>query len=67
VVQDFLYDAELKNPMGALFAVTMLMWTRKGETYSVGDYTKWFEAAGLKPAGVYGSAGLPSSFLFANK
>jgi C-methyltransferase len=66
-VHDFLYDAELKNPMGALFAVTMLLWTRKGETYSVGDYGKWFEAAGLKPAGVHGGAGLPSSFLFADK
>jgi C-methyltransferase len=67
VVQDFLYDAELKNPMGALFAVTMLMWTRKGETYSIGDYTKWFEGAGLKPAGVHGGATMPSSFLFADK
>ncbi len=35
-VQDFLYDTELKNPMGALFALSMLMWTRKGQTYSVG-------------------------------
>jgi hypothetical protein len=66
-VQDFLYDADLKNPMGALFAVTMLMWTRKGGTYSVSDYAKWFEAAGLKPAGVHASAGLPSAFLFADK
>jgi 2-polyprenyl-3-methyl-5-hydroxy-6-metoxy-1,4-benzoquinol methylase len=66
-VQDFLYDADLKNPMGALFAVTMLMWSRKGETYSADDFTKWFKAAGLTPAGVQASAGLPTSFLFADK
>jgi C-methyltransferase len=66
-VQDFLYDPALANPMGALFAVTMLMWTRKGETFSVEDFARWFEAAGLAPAGVHGSAGFPSSFLFADK
>ncbi|MGA3121189.1 MAG: class I SAM-dependent methyltransferase [Polyangiaceae bacterium] len=66
-VQDFLYDAELKNPMGALFALSMLMWTRKGQTYSVEDYAGWFTGAGLKPAGVHPGAGLPTSFLFADK
>ena len=66
-VHDFLYDPELKNPMGALFAITMLMWSRHGETYSVADYNRWFEAAGLKPAGAHANAGMPSSFLFADK
>jgi C-methyltransferase len=66
-VHDFLYDAELKNPMGALFAVTMLTWTRKGQTYSADDYAKWFALAGLKPAGVHGALGLPSSFVFGDK
>lgn len=66
-VQDFLYDAELKNPMGALFALSMLMWTRKGQTYSVEDYTGWFAGAGLKLAGVHPGAGLPTSFLLADK
>jgi hypothetical protein len=53
--------------MGALFALTMLMWTRKGQTYSVEDYAGWFTGAGLKPAGAHASAGLPSSFLWADK
>ena len=66
-VQDFLYDPKLEQPMGALFAVTMLMSTRKGETYSPSDYAAWFEGAGLEPAGVHPSAGMPTSFLFADK
>jgi 2-polyprenyl-3-methyl-5-hydroxy-6-metoxy-1,4-benzoquinol methylase len=65
-VQDFLYDAELKNPMGALFALSMLMWTRRGQTYSVEDYEGWFTGAGLSPAGVYPGPGLPTSFLLAD-
>jgi hypothetical protein len=66
-IHDFLYDAELKNPMGALFSVTMLMWTPKGEAYSAGDYEGWLTKAGLKPAGVHPAAGMPSGFVFADK
>ncbi|MCC7537713.1 MAG: methyltransferase domain-containing protein, partial [Deltaproteobacteria bacterium] len=37
-IHDFLYDPELRNPMGALFAATMLMWTRSGGTYGAHQY-----------------------------
>jgi hypothetical protein len=66
-VHDFLHDDELRNPMGALFAVTMLTLSRKGETHTARDYSHWFKAAGLKAGGVHGSAGMPSTFLFAEK
>jgi 2-polyprenyl-3-methyl-5-hydroxy-6-metoxy-1,4-benzoquinol methylase len=66
VVNDYMYDPELKNPMGALFAVTMLVASRKGQTHSVADYTRWFEAAGLRSSGVHPS-GPTSTLLFADK
>lgn len=65
-IHDFLYDAELRNPMGALFAMTMLMWTHRGETYSAGQYEAWLRSAGLKPAGVHASQGMPSSWVLAD-
>jgi SAM-dependent methyltransferase len=67
VIQDFLYDAELRNPMGALFAVTMLIWTRAGQTYSVDDYSGWLTRAGLGAPTVHPSQGMPATFLVATK
>lgn len=66
-IQEFVYDAELKNPMAALFSIIMLTTTRHGEAFSASDYTRWFEAAGLRAAGMHASAGMPTTFLFADK
>lgn len=66
-IHDLLYDAELKNPMGALFSTTMLLWTRKGEAYSAEQYQGWLRSAGLTPSGVYPSQRMPSSYLFGDK
>jgi len=77
-VHDFLYNAALsefrvgsstlhaKSAGSALFAVTVLMWARNGEMYGIDDYARWFAEAKLRPAGVHASAGMPSSFLFAD-
>lgn len=64
-VHDFLAGDD--NPAAAMFSVTMLVWTRKGEAYSAGDYRGWLGEAGLRPLGVHASAPLPASFLIAEK
>lgn len=64
-VQEFLAGDD--NPGAAMFSVVMLVWTRKGEAYSADDYRAWFVEAGLKPLGVHPSAGMPTSFVIADK
>lgn len=66
-VQDFVIDEKMKNPMPTLFSASMLMWTHKGEAFAESDYNQWFVESGLKPMGLHDSAGLPASFLFADK
>jgi 2-polyprenyl-3-methyl-5-hydroxy-6-metoxy-1,4-benzoquinol methylase len=66
-VQDMLVDSELSNPGAVLFAAVMLAWTRKGESYSEQDYRQWLTDAGLVWGGAHGSAGMPSSWVFADK
>ena len=66
-IQEFVYDAELKNPVAALFSITMLTTTHHGEAFSAADYSRWFEAAGLRSAGMHPSVGMPTTFLFADK
>lgn len=65
VVHDFLADGS--NPAGAMFALTMLIWTRKGEVFSAADYSKWMVEAGLQPPAVHNLAGMPTSILIAEK
>lgn len=49
VVQDFIPDeARTKRVQPILFAVTMLVWTEAGDTYTSRDYRKWFSDAGLR-------------------
>lgn len=64
-VQDFVIDEN--NPMPTLFSASMLMWTRNGEAFAESDYRQWFVESGLTPAGLHASAGMPASFLFADK
>jgi C-methyltransferase len=66
VVQDMMVDG-VSNPGAVLFSVTMLNWTKKGEAYGVGDYTKWLTEAGFKKPDVHPSAGMPATFLVADK
>ena len=49
IIQDaFLHDKEGLFPAEAsLFAVTMLLFTENGNTYSVGETTAWLKAAGF--------------------
>ncbi len=67
VVNDFLFDASLSNPMAAMFRVTMLVWTKKGTAYEESDYRRWMKDAGLEVALVKPNVGLPSSFVIAEK
>lgn len=67
VVNDFLYDEELKNPMAAMFRMTMLAWTKTGTAYAEADYRRWLTAAGLEVAEVRPNMGMPSSIVIAEK
>jgi len=44
-IMDFVRGVE---PFAALFAITMLMNTERGNTYSLPTYQRWLEAAGLE-------------------
>jgi 2-polyprenyl-3-methyl-5-hydroxy-6-metoxy-1,4-benzoquinol methylase len=66
-IHEFIYDADLKNPMAAMFSITMLTTTRHGEAFSAADYARWFESAGLRTAGMQMNPGMPTTFLFADK
>jgi C-methyltransferase len=69
VVQDFLTDDEVRNPAAALFSVTMLVWTRQGEAYTLEDYERWLVDAGLSAPKVVLPEGppSPSTILVADK
>ena len=67
VVHDFIADSALKNPAAAMFSVTMLIWTRHGEAFSLQDYEKWFSQAGLAQPKVHSFEGMPSSVLVAER
>jgi C-methyltransferase len=66
-VQDMIYDPTLENPGAAMFSVVMLMWTQKGESFSMADYSKWFADAGLGKPEAHASQGMPATWLVAEK
>ncbi|MDR4461294.1 MAG: methyltransferase domain-containing protein [Nitrospirales bacterium] len=55
LIQDtFLQDSKELQPLEAnLFAVSMLLYTQKGNTYSVRDVREWLQAAGLARSRVF--------------
>jgi C-methyltransferase len=66
-VQEFVPDerrARKRQPL--LFAVTMLVWTRAGDAYSLGDYREWFRAAGLGRIS-YHPLAMPGDVILARK
>jgi len=65
VVHEFLSDAG--NRAGAMFALTMLVWTREGTTYSSAEYVKWLVDAGLTRPAVHQPPGLPTGLIIAEK
>ena len=67
VVEEFLYDPEIANPMGAMFGVLMMAWTRKGQTYAASDIARWAKEAGLGAAHVEPSRTGPSSLVIVDK
>jgi 2-polyprenyl-3-methyl-5-hydroxy-6-metoxy-1,4-benzoquinol methylase len=66
-IHDFLFDETLANPMGAIFSTTMLVSTRRGEAFAEADYKKWIRDSGLTHVATHASAGMPSSFVLADK
>jgi len=66
-INDFIYAADLVNPMAALFRTTMLTWTRKGTTYTEADYRSWLTEAGFVDVQVTPNMGMPSTLIVATK
>jgi 2-polyprenyl-3-methyl-5-hydroxy-6-metoxy-1,4-benzoquinol methylase len=66
-VQDMVYDTALENPGAAMFSVVMLMWTQKGESFTLADYTRWFTGAGLGAPTAHASQGMPATWLVSQK
>ena len=66
-VQDMVYDVALGNPGAAMFSVVMLMWTQKGESFTLADYTRWFADAGLSAPEAHASQGMPATWLLGQK
>jgi C-methyltransferase len=64
-VHEFLTDGD--NPAGIMFAITMLVSTRKGTAYTHADFRGWFAEAGLASPTVHPNVGLPTSFLVGEK
>jgi C-methyltransferase len=62
-IHDFLAEED----GGKMFSVTMLGWTREGQSFARKDYAAWCEEAGLTKPEVHASLGMPSSFLIASK
>jgi hypothetical protein len=50
-----------------MFSMIMLMWTHKGESFTLADYTQWFVDAGLSAPEVHPSQGMPSAWLVGGK
>ena len=67
VVEEFLYDPEIGNPMGAMFGVIMMAWTHKGQTYAATDIARWGQQCGLGAAHVEPSRTGPSSLVIMDK
>ncbi len=63
VIHDYL--AERRG--AGLFSLTMLLFTRRGEPHTTAEYTRVCEQSGLRVVRSFESAGLPSSFLIAEK
>ncbi len=66
-VQDMVYDTALANPGAAMFSMVMLMWTQKGESFTLADYTKWFAGAGLSSPQAHPSQGMPATWLIGER
>jgi ubiquinone/menaquinone biosynthesis C-methylase UbiE len=64
-VHDFLSDP--KNPAGDMFAITMLVWTHKGQVYAEKDYRDWLMEAGFDSVHVHPNHGMPTSLIIADK
>src|SRR5262249_28653965 len=62
VVHDFVREDPPSLPL-AIFAMTMLAWTRRGQTYTVPDFSGFFADAGLSLFETRPAAPLPTQFL----
>jgi C-methyltransferase len=65
--QDFVVSHDLSNPGATMFAVTMLMWTKHGQTFTADEYRAWMTEAGLGGFEVHPSQGMPASWMLAKK
>jgi hypothetical protein len=50
-----------------MFSLVMLVWTRHGKAYSNADYSTWLTEAGVAPPSAHPMAGMPTSWLIAER
>jgi C-methyltransferase len=65
VIHEFLGDEN--NPSGALFAITMLVWSQKGDAYASADYRKWLAECELRNVSVAQLPGMPTAIVMAER
>ena len=66
-IQDFMAAGSrpADEPFPRLFSVMMLVWTREGKAYSLGDYERMLVKGGFSPPEAQQPEGMPSRFLIA--
>jgi hypothetical protein len=64
VLHEFLGD---HGRARAMFGITMLAWTRRGEAYTTEDYRLFLADAGLELIARHDNLGMPTSLLIAEK
>ncbi len=66
-IQEFVPDeGRARKALPILFALTMLVWTRSGDAYTLSDYRGWLRVAGLANV-VYRPLDLPGDLILARK
>lgn len=67
VIQEFIPDEKRSRKAHALlFALTMLVWTRAGDAYTLGDYRRWLRAAGFRKI-AYHALAQPGDVIIASR
>ena len=66
-VHDFVTGSALENPGATMFSLVMLVWTRHGKAYAQADYASWMLEAGLARPSAHPLAGMPTSWLIAER
>lgn len=66
-INDMVHDASLANPGATMFSVIMMLWTRKGEAFTLADYSRWLKDGGFAEPSVHPAPGMPASWMIAQR